>query len=611
MGGLVVDVSDMHDTLSKVVLGPVGVIHLANLRLLPKIELSDKDIRDKSKADSIAKTIVFLQICWLILQCTSRAIAGYPLTLLEVHTVAHAGCAIIMYSFWPSKPLNVNEPTLVSIESFKDELALMIMRSPGHIDEPHRVVKYPSYYKRTWMSEKPYRRWHARITTEVSYLAFNMYSVDEQQERNALHFRKCENVEHNRLGSVIKWISEDEYLSFRNSATNTEANEQINTTLLVDHNFPVNPAANSDQEHKFSVENPPGVNQIGSLCSGEFLDCGIGVSMFTTGKPKNSYLRKLYSANSYKDEMQPITNIIENLELRKLKDQMPCYDPNPDMTENQRHPMTVTLSEKDLLRWSRASSAFRREYHGESQKSAVHSSFISMQYLRSPVGKYMYFIENRALNLRFADILLLWHAIGVEDRRMASASAAIPMGSTLLLLGMMYGGIHLALWDYPFASNLEKIMWRVSSVELIAVPFATVMLFALAFGGLLLSDALKGRRVRKKDVSESNRPLRTEDHDSERYSRLERAMVSVLGLIHRHVLFGLYMFIIWSFIVVEHTIFFIFIIIVLAIFLGVVVFILIYFPARIYIIVESFISLRHVPIGVYKASTWANYIPHL
>ena len=33
--------------------------------------------------------------------------------------------------------------------------------------------------------------------------------------------------------------------------------------------------------------------------------------------------------------------------------------------------------------------------------------------------------------------------------------------------------------------------------------------------------------------------------------------------------------------------------------------------ARVFIVVESFISLRHVPLGVYIYVRWAKYIPHL
>lgn len=37
---------------------------------------------------------------------------------------------------------------------------------------------------------------------------------------------------------------------------------------------------------------------------------------------------------------------------------------------------------------------------------------------------------------------------------------------------------------------------------------------------------------------------------------------------------------------------------------------LLYIFSRLYIVVESFVSLRRVPIGVYETVTWAQYIPH-
>lgn len=36
-----------------------------------------------------------------------------------------------------------------------------------------------------------------------------------------------------------------------------------------------------------------------------------------------------------------------------------------------------------------------------------------------------------------------------------------------------------------------------------------------------------------------------------------------------------------------------------------------YIFSRVFIIVESFISLRHVPVGVYEEVGWSKYIPHL
>ena len=33
--------------------------------------------------------------------------------------------------------------------------------------------------------------------------------------------------------------------------------------------------------------------------------------------------------------------------------------------------------------------------------------------------------------------------------------------------------------------------------------------------------------------------------------------------------------------------------------------------ARIFLVVESFVSLRHVPIGVYASVPWSDWLPHI
>jgi hypothetical protein len=39
--------------------------------------------------------------------------------------------------------------------------------------------------------------------------------------------------------------------------------------------------------------------------------------------------------------------------------------------------------------------------------------------------------------------------------------------------------------------------------------------------------------------------------------------------------------------------------------------ILLFVGARLYLVVEAFISVRALPIGVFVTVPWANYIPHL
>jgi hypothetical protein len=69
------------------------------------LSLPSKDtIAERSKSDALAKTLVCLQAGYIIVQCISRLSSGLPLTFLEINTLGHVLCALIMYSFWFHKP---------------------------------------------------------------------------------------------------------------------------------------------------------------------------------------------------------------------------------------------------------------------------------------------------------------------------------------------------------------------------------------------------------------------------------------------------------------------------------------------------------------------------
>lgn len=110
MGGFVFEVpftEDEHMTLTA-----NGVLNLAKLRYkLPKV--TAKAIEDRSKADTLAKVISCIQAGYLILGVLSRLITHLPITLLEVNTLGHVICALVMYAFWLHKPLNVEDPVVI------------------------------------------------------------------------------------------------------------------------------------------------------------------------------------------------------------------------------------------------------------------------------------------------------------------------------------------------------------------------------------------------------------------------------------------------------------------------------------------------------------------
>ena len=98
MGGFVYDVENLREDLSLVTLTPRGIITLAKQGQF--VDISTEDITDKSKADIFTKSLICIQVSWMAIQCIARKAAGYPLTLLEIHTMVHVVCALVLYLLW-------------------------------------------------------------------------------------------------------------------------------------------------------------------------------------------------------------------------------------------------------------------------------------------------------------------------------------------------------------------------------------------------------------------------------------------------------------------------------------------------------------------------------
>jgi hypothetical protein len=132
----------------------------------------------------------------------------------------------------------------------------------------------------------------------------------------------------------------------------------------------------------------------------------------------------------------------------------------------------------------------------------------------------------------------------------------------LVMLTATNGSVHLAAWQFEFATITEKWLWRSSCIciAVFALP-VVVLTFLVDLGRKGLFCDIDGR-ARTYSYSACTPP---------------RCLLNVLKNIR---------------------------IILLAIGLPAYVF------ARVFLVIESFISLRHVPIGVYAAVPWSNYIPH-
>ncbi|KAF2190298.1 hypothetical protein K469DRAFT_438703, partial [Zopfia rhizophila CBS 207.26] len=131
-----------------------GVALLAKCGLLP--DIPEEEIRDKSKANTLAKALVVLQAGWMLVQVIGRLIDRLPVTLLEVNTVAHVLCAFSMYTMWWNKPLLPEEPLILKGDWVHPLCAYMFMSSEmsEKVDKPK--IHSRSVVKRLFASLKVY-----------------------------------------------------------------------------------------------------------------------------------------------------------------------------------------------------------------------------------------------------------------------------------------------------------------------------------------------------------------------------------------------------------------------------------------------------------------------
>jgi len=97
---------------------PLSPSHLERLFKLNWVKLptiSEDEIKDKSKADFLTKSIAVLQTLWFVVQCIARLAQKLALTGLELVTMAFVVLNVALYWAWRDKPLDVQCPVVLSL----------------------------------------------------------------------------------------------------------------------------------------------------------------------------------------------------------------------------------------------------------------------------------------------------------------------------------------------------------------------------------------------------------------------------------------------------------------------------------------------------------------
>ena len=299
--------------------------------------------------------------------------------------------------------------------------------------------------------------------------------------------------------------------------------------------------------------------------------------------------------------------------------------------------MSFSLSEKDLERWQRAGAAFSDEILiSETRDNNPVAGDESERDLPTPSSQRYRSFEacflpqdvSRKDWYQTAGYLDLRRVNAMWDVSMNTAYKGIPV---LWLLGSFYGGVHLSLWTYNFPSRTECLLWRSSAVALGALPALVMLIGSFVYCVNILNDYVRNQSCRRSlgcpsFVSRVTNSLRgTLDNVLHGAANKERFSSDRTDLINVKTPSCLTRTIAWlqdiwikflgyvSYTCVKASSFIFYIEVNLFIIVCVVAAAaaLLYTLARVFIVVESFISLRHVATGVYSGVTWAQYIPHL
>ncbi|KIW27463.1 uncharacterized protein PV07_07197 [Cladophialophora immunda] len=571
MGGLVVDVSDIYDHVQRVTLTPEGVVEYAKKSSWEHFHVEDEIIRDKSKADNLAKLLVFVQVTWTLLQCISRRAVGYPLTILEVHTLVHALCAMLMYAFWFRKPLNIKDPTMVDTGASPERIALELMRQHGS-------------------ACKPFTRWEGspRLGSEGSLPCV------------LLHF------DHTFCEACLLIFD-----THRQQLDSEQLSNNDPTIMSILEHIPPRQNMSNKSDNCVSIQQAvptaAAIPQARILVTGQTLSSGVGPAAWSTAKPSRTRstvatlflileakLLRLHRPDHVGPdvvEVEPDLKILLIQGAKTVRGDADSVRNFPDWRIRNRicHKMAISLSRKDMLRWQRAGVAYAQEISEMDLTEGINLDPASICRLRSlhglvdgkrtdPMNTFV--LRSPNLSSEAASDIF-----DIEDGGMFW-SASLSLG----LVSGAYAAVHLALWNYGFPTGVEGLLWKISCCTLVA-PFG--ILICLFFGFLPCYAVWKYIEELFHDPQQPENPSQSPKTDPRGTSSgALQGLRFTVDLLVSLALFclaylGLFLF-------------------------GVVICaaLILYLFSRLYIVVESLLSLRRVEAGVYDTVPWVQAFPH-
>ncbi|KAL9586852.1 MAG: hypothetical protein Q9203_003718 [Teloschistes exilis] len=411
MGGFCFDVTNAQNRflpgdITRASLTPDGLRFLVQHEpnRLPRVTI--EEIKDKSKADGLKKTLVCAQSLWFCVQCIARASKSLPVSLLELNTLGHALCTLVIYLLWWHKPLNVEEPVLIEDSDTRPIFAYMWMSS--RISAFH----YSSYDMPDGLQDE----FHCIWPFSKPVLLDLWHSHDA--------FTYCQ-----ELGA--KFMSKP--TPTPNQAFLSPAPEEEPRSDPDDLENNLGQSLQSTGDCEFSELSPNFMDHRHQHVSMENHD------YTKTSRP--AYISAIYKVQS---------RVRRSFAANEAAHRGPAGLGN-------RMTAISHLSAEDIARRGLAFEAIKR-YDLEDDLRFRHHiatsgrTFIKALNIRIPLIDA---VRNNLVNPR------------VELRARNAVVTIAPSGlfQGFAVSGALYGGLHLAAWASPFPSSLDELLWKISAIS--------------------------------------------------------------------------------------------------------------------------------------------------
>jgi hypothetical protein len=473
----------------------------------------------------LAKGLVCIQVLWVAGQAIERKVAGFPISLLEFHTLVHVFCALVMYALWIRKPYDIQEPTIVSTDSFPHILAFIVSSS-------------------RWPRNNGLQKVFKPLHSSADILKLVLFWIEE------LLFSRPMDPQFMYYGNL------------RNTP-------QAWVTTIPTGTPPLRTDDSRIQNHLLRVRGGPDPSINNKLAE------------IIAPPPETPYFPAEEVGKSYKpgDGAKEVLTLVSGQALKSGLGPRTSWDPLqvPGRVAKSEKGVRIALSQKDFDRLNLAAdfirvlldaskaksppSLFPPQFSKENNKDLEITQFCP--FAKGIIRPYDdNLICVRQNNWFHWELFHLFNTFGKYGNLYSFTIIAL----AIVIIPAAYGGIHLGAIHNIFPSEIELTLWRSSCYIL------------LGFAGLLVVS-IQGILVLLYMSTACEKAI-------DRW--LEKKWVEIIWIICVFIIFGA------------------------GCVLGFVI-TLLYIAARLFIVVESFISLRHMPIGVYQTpdTNFMSYIPHL